>query len=176
MWVFPIQIFMKILATRDDVIMFDYFIKLLINVLIITHIEVSWADNQSKQERVIASDLIEKATKFSCVENNFRGFINIFLDDIETQKKFTHYPLKKQTLIDTGIEPKELIKTYTKKQLKFPLISSLYNQKNLEMEMEPKSVNEILLRIFKPDTDIVIDYFFKKDKCWVLYKIEDWTY
>ncbi|MFZ2890709.1 hypothetical protein [Sulfuricurvum sp.] len=113
----------------------------------------------------------------SCPSQNFDEFLRIYTENIATQKKFTDESIIKIYLdADADPEPKQIIKKVNRKDIHFPLIMNIADQKKngLVQKVEKLSSSQIKLILNKPDTGWQTNYFFRyKDACWKLEKIDD---
>ncbi|MGA3846516.1 hypothetical protein ACI2UC_23255 [Ralstonia nicotianae] len=134
-----------------------------------------YALNPSDQK---ISHQISNNSEIRCPATNFPQFLHKFSDDKNTQKSFTKYPLKKYQLdFDVAPDPRRVVHNLDRHQIQFPVIpSSLERAKQqLKLRIDNVSSSEAKVTLFKPDTDYQISYHFKKNSCWTLEKIEDWS-
>ncbi|MBI5625933.1 MAG: hypothetical protein HY935_01835 [Nitrosomonadales bacterium] len=112
-----------------------------------------------------------------CPADNFENFFGAFSEQIELQKQFTQFPLKKLKVIDADPEPKPIIKSLKKNQITFPVVPNQIERKNkgLSIRLEIPGLKQAKAMLFKKDTDYQIVYFFTKNGCWMLNRIEDWS-
>lgn len=125
-----------------------------------------------------ASRVISSASQASCPAADFSVFVREFSNDIRIQKAFTRYPLKKQRLDpDAEPEPKKIVQDLERHKIKFPVLP-LHEERvkrSLEIRIDSVTVTNAKITLIKPDTDYQVSYFFKKNNCWRLTRIEDWS-
>jgi len=112
-----------------------------------------------------------------CKQENFQAFIDHFSASIASQKKYTRFPLEKLQ-VDALADPEPLPQEFRlqKSQIVFPIFPGTDEIKNESLSLAISiSGREAKVRLFKPDTDYLIEYFFKHEDCWNLVRIEDWS-
>ncbi|MFY0581022.1 hypothetical protein ACN28S_48325 [Cystobacter fuscus] len=59
--------------------------------------------------------------------------------------------------------------------MKFPVLPSQSERKakSLELRVNPPASGHAELVLWQPDTDYQVSYFFRKNACWELERIED---
>jgi hypothetical protein len=121
----------------------------------------------------------KRQAAIQCPGIDFLEFIQKFSEDRQMQHDFTHDPLKKQYVnADAEPDPKMILQTMTKDQVIFPIMLSKNEQKKLSFELRIEEISSSHPKVIlaKPDTDIVVMYFFYKTKsCWELIRVEDWS-
>lgn len=94
------------------------------------------------------------------------------------QAAFTKYPLQQQRL-DTNAEPepKPVIRKLRRDQVSFPVFPNEAERKkrSLVLRIDEKKYNHVKLTLVKDDTDYQVNYFFSRNSCWRLERIEDWS-
>lgn len=118
------------------------------------------------------------SSKFSCPAKDFSLFILKFSDDEIVQRLFTQYPLIKQQLDPNAEpEPKKVIRKLRREQIQFPVMPKAQERAQQSLEIRIISANAVnaQVNLIKPDTDHQVSYFFKKNGCWLLVRIEDWS-
>lgn len=125
-----------------------------------------------------ASRAISSTSQASCPAVEFSVFVRAFSNDISIQKAFTRYPLKKQRLDpDAEPEPKKIIQDLGRHQIQFPILP-LHEERvkrSLEIRIDSVTATNAKITLVKPDTDYQVSYFFRKNSCWRLMRIEDWS-
>lgn len=125
-----------------------------------------------------ASREVSGALEIPCPSSDFSIFIRTFSNDVNVQKTFTKYPLKKQFLDpDAEPEPKKVIRNLKRHQIQFPIIP-LHEERvkqSLEIHIASVTANTATVTLVKPDTDYQVSYYFRKSGCWGLVRIEDWS-
>jgi hypothetical protein len=114
----------------------------------------------------------------SCSEEDFSSFIRRFADNEAIQRAFIKYPLTKQRLDpDAEPEPKKIIRRLRREQIQFPILplSPERAKRSLEIRVVSATGTSAQINLVKPDTDYQVSYFFEKNGCWRLVKIEDWS-
>lgn len=113
-----------------------------------------------------------------CPATDFSEFLNAFVDSEELQHLFTMMPLKWQQLdLDAEPEPKQVLRILDSQEIKFPLIPSPSERraKSLTLKIEYLSDHRAKVVLDQSDTDYQVFYFFSKNACWRLERIEDWS-
>lgn len=117
-------------------------------------------------------------SSIACPSQNFSKFLKEFSEREEVQKAFTKYPLEQQQLdLDADPEPKPFVRNLGRHQIKFPVIprESERQMKSLTLRVSKIASRRAKLTLSKSDTDYRILYFFSKNSCWKLERIEDWS-
>jgi hypothetical protein len=98
------------------------------------------------------------------------------VDDEAIQREFTAYPLTKLEL-DYYAEPEVSIRYLGRDQFKFPVFPLKQERGEVPFEIIIHNVsdNNAKVSVAKPDTDYVITYYFRKNGCWRLERVEDWS-
>lgn len=112
-----------------------------------------------------------------CPSGDFKTFLDAFSESKELQVKLTNFPLQKLHVIDAEPEPKPVVKFIDRSQVTFPLIPSVTERRSrkLTVRFDAVSRHKAKITLRKEDTGYQIAYFFKKDDCWRLVRIEDWS-
>jgi predicted DNA binding CopG/RHH family protein len=125
-----------------------------------------------------ASHPIRQAGQVACPSRDFSEFIKAFSENTEMQAAFTKYPLQQQRL-DTNAEPepKPVIRKLRRDQVSFPVFPNEAERKkrSLVLRIDEKKYNHVKLTLVKDDTDYQVNYFFSRNSCWRLERIEDWS-
>ncbi|MHA6831177.1 hypothetical protein [Ralstonia pseudosolanacearum] len=114
----------------------------------------------------------------ACPAADFPTFIQKFSEEERIQKEFTRYPLERLQLDpESQPEPSTVVRHLHRDQLRFPIIPSEQERANqmLEIQMDSASAGKASVTLTKPDTDYQVRYHFKKNGCWMLERIEDWS-
>ena len=114
----------------------------------------------------------------ACPSQDFPEFLKVFSENVDIQKAFTKYPLKKQQLdLDADPEPEPVLRNLQRGQISFPVIpgESERKLKSLTLRIEKVEPKKAKLSLVKADTDWHVLYFFSKNACWNLERIEDWS-
>jgi hypothetical protein len=112
-----------------------------------------------------------------CKQENFQAFIDHFSESIDAQKKYSRFPIEKLQ-VDALADPEPLPQEFSleKWQIVFPIFPDPDEIKSESLSIDISTTgNEAKVRLFKPDTDYLIEYFFQHDGCWTLIRIEDWS-
>jgi hypothetical protein len=121
---------------------------------------------------------IHPTTATQCPSADFRVFLSAFTESIQIQKLFTHFPLEKlQVDVDADPEPKPVTKSLDRSHVSFPVIpnSAERTKNNLGIRIDNIDSSEAKVALRKEDTDYQVTYFFVKNSCWKLTRIEDWS-
>jgi hypothetical protein len=125
---------------------------------------------------IVSQDAVE--LEIPCPGGNFLVFLAKFVEDETFQRAFTMYPLTKLELdYDAKSGPEPFIRYLEREQVQFPVIPSSRERTewSLEIKLEQLSDNNAKVLLFEPDTGYRIIYFFRKNVCWKLERIEDWS-
>ena len=98
----------------------------------------------------------------SCPAKTFEDFAVLFSNNVDFQRAYTHFPLKKMEVDDSGEELKTIINLKNKEQISFPVIPNEAERENkgLELHVIDDPIKNHQIRLVKPDTDYQVDYFF----------------
>ena len=112
----------------------------------------------------------------ACPSQEFESFLEAFAGDIDLQRAFTARPLHSESL-DTGAdpEPRSVTRMLDEPDIEFPLIADLDQLReegvSLNTSVIPPGGRQVLLS--KEDTGFQVSFYFRKDDCWPLYKVQD---
>jgi hypothetical protein len=123
-----------------------------------------------------SQDAVE--SEVPCPGEDFSVFLAKFADDETVQRAFIIYPLTKLELdYDAEPGPEPFIRSLDRDQVQFPVFPSRQNRADwsLEIRIESVSENNAEAILFLPDTGYMITYLFRKNGCWRLERIEDWS-
>jgi len=112
---------------------------------------------------------------YFCEEADFIPFAERYIENVDLQKKFTKTPLKESQIIDSTSKT-PIFRNINKKKPLFPIIPSREARKKegLKVRFElDKTIGRVVL--YKEDTDYMIIYIFKKNSCWNLIAIQNWS-
>jgi hypothetical protein len=113
-----------------------------------------------------------------CDLSNFDGFWRLFSKSVDFQKKHTLYPFQK-LYVDKLADPEPLpreVSLMVQDDVAFPLYPVSESVDNITKELHVQiSRRKAKVRISKLNTDFLVNYYFKHDQCWGLYRIEDWS-
>jgi hypothetical protein len=109
-----------------------------------------------------------------CRADNFTSFLARYSEDADFQKRNTASPLSKQVVENVLPEPRPVEKSIELSQVSFPVFPSSVRIKadSLQMQVTPDA-RGMKVRLSKPDTDYLIEYFFERRECWRLVRIQD---
>lgn len=111
-----------------------------------------------------------------CPSQDFTRFVQRFADDIDVQKSFVSTPLQ-NTFIDPEAqpEPRQVSQLLDKARLDFPLIPDDQQQRaqNLTLTQQLTGTDRAMIKLTKADTGYQRSLFFKREACWLLYRIQD---
>lgn len=125
-----------------------------------------------------ASHPIRQAGQAACPSRDFSEFIKAFSENTEVQAAFTKYPLQQQRLdANAEPEPKPVVRKLRRDQVSFPVLPNEAERKkqSLVLRIDEKKSNHVKLTLVKGDTDYQVNYFFSRNSCWRLERIEDWS-
>ena len=123
-----------------------------------------------------ASQPNQQANQIACPSRDFSEFIQAFSENTEIQVAFTQYPLLEQRLdINAEPEPKPVVRKLRRDQVSFPVFPNEAERRkqSLVLRIDEKKSNHVKLTLVKADTDYQVNYFFSRDSCWRLKRIED---
>jgi len=125
-----------------------------------------------------SSHPIRQTGQFACPSRHFPEFIKAFSENTEIQAAFTKYPLQQQRLdANAEPEPRPVVRKLRRDQVSFPVFPNEAERKkqSLVWRIDEKKSNLVKLTLVKSDTDYQINYFFSRNSCWRLERIEDWS-
>ena len=126
----------------------------------------------------VAASLIvsQAAHAATCPATQFSAFFPKFSDSVAVQKAFTDYPLA-HVLLDHEARPapREIKVKVEKAKLTFPLIPPAQERKRskLALRIDEASDTHAKATLFNEDRGYKMEYFFRRDACWKLERIED---
>jgi hypothetical protein len=129
-----------------------------------------------KGQPVVSQDTAE--SKVPCPGESFLVFFAKFADDETIQREFTMYPLTKLALdYDVELGPEVFILYLNRDQVQFPVfpLSKERTESSLDIRLEHLTDNNATVVVFIPDTGYKVEYLFRKNGCWRLRRIEDWS-
>lgn len=112
----------------------------------------------------------------SCPSQDFDAFFKAFSEDVNVQKSFTVKPLQSEFIdVTAEPEPQPVSQMLNEADLNFPLIPNLQKQAadRLKQTRTDLAKEEVEVTLTKEDTDYQMSFFFKKDDCWMLYRMRD---
>lgn len=113
-----------------------------------------------------------------CPSQDFEIFLASFINSLEIQKSFTVAPLESVT-IDALAEPEpaEVKKILGANELNFPLMPNPDQQAKdgLISRISNSDRKNVEVVLHKPDTDYQMSFFFRRESCWKLYRIKDYS-
>lgn len=124
-----------------------------------------------------ASLLVAQAAQgAACPAAKFPAFFPKFADNVAVQKAYTDYPLA-HVLLDHEAkpEPREIKLTVEKTKLTFPLIPAAAERKRakLALRIDEASDSNAKATLFNAERGYKMEYYFRKNGCWKLERIED---
>jgi hypothetical protein len=114
----------------------------------------------------------------TCPSQEFSDFLKEFSENQKTQMVFIKYPLKQQSLdLNAEPEPKPVISELQYTEIKFPIIPNEVARKanSLSLRIDEVTTKQAKVTIFRNDSDYQVSYFFNKNSCWELERVEDWS-
>lgn len=117
-----------------------------------------------------------QASAAACPAQDFDGFLKRFANDIEVQKAFVSTPLQSEYIDpEAQPEPRPVSELLDKSQLQFPLMPSDQQQhdQGLTLAKRLKGPDQAVIKLTKADTGYQLSFFFKREACWMLYRIQD---
>ncbi|MBD8572870.1 hypothetical protein IFR09_00855 [Pseudomonas syringae] len=126
----------------------------------------------------LAADLqtASPASVAACPSQRFDVFLERFANDTAVQKAFVKTPLRSEFIDpDAQPEPSPVSELLDKAQLTFPLMPSEQQQREqgLTRDEQLSAPDQAMVRLTKADTGYQRSLFFKREACWVLYRIQD---
>ena len=121
---------------------------------------------------------IPKHHKLGYCHPSFAVFLPVFSADAlsggENQKKYTVIPLQKSHIdSSSGPEPLTIEQMLTLDEITYPVFPSPQEVWSGFLQIVEAYGTKARVRISKPDTDYLVEYFFEYDRCWQLHRIED---
>ncbi len=109
---------------------------------------------------------------------SFAVFLPVFSADAlssgKPQMGYTVIPLQKSYIdSSSGPEPLTIEQTLTLDEITYPVFPSPQEVKSGLLQIVEAHGTKARVRISKPDTDYLVEYFFEYDRCWRLHRIED---
>ncbi|MGX0954783.1 hypothetical protein AB7M18_000911 [Pseudomonas viridiflava] len=117
-----------------------------------------------------------QASVAACPAQDFDGFLKRFANDIEVQKAFVSTPLQSEYIDpEAQPEPRPVSELLDRSQLQFPLMPSYQQQhdQGLTLVKQLKGPDQAVIKLSKADTGYQLSLFFKREACWMLYRIQD---
>ncbi|MBI5121272.1 MAG: hypothetical protein HZA67_09715 [Rhodospirillales bacterium] len=117
-------------------------------------------------------------SEVACPATDFTKFLSAFANDTKVQHAFTKYPLKELQLdIDAEPEPKPIVRNLERHQIQFPVfpLQEERIKQLLKIRINNISARKANTTLFKPNTGYKVNYFFTKNTCWRLDRVEDWS-
>lgn len=111
------------------------------------------------------------------VLEEFDDFFTRFSTDKQFSMQRTIYPLKNK-LWSTQIEESSFKITYTtfEEDKRNPILLTYLRENHLEHLFTKINQKESLIKIYKPDTDWLLNFYFqRRGHCWYLYETEDFS-
>jgi hypothetical protein len=114
----------------------------------------------------------------SCPSTDFTQFLRAFSNNVAVQKTFTANPFR-MVRVDPTAQP-EPGKTVTEmrwQEVQFPVLPLDQERSllGLEIRIDSATGSNATITLSKPDTDYQVNYFFRREGCWILTSMEDWT-
>jgi hypothetical protein len=112
----------------------------------------------------------------ACPSQEFEPFLEAFAGNVDLQRAFTVRPLHSDSL-DTSAdpEPKPVTRMLDEPDIEFPLIADLDQLReegvSLNTSVIPPDERQVILS--KEDAGFQMSFYFRKDGCWQLYKMQD---
>lgn len=107
----------------------------------------------------------------ACPSTDLDAFLKVFIDDVAVQRAFTVQPLRDQSVDNTAMpEPRPVTQMLSGPALHFPVMPTRSERATLGLEARwlERGDQRAMLRLLKEDTDLQIDYVFRKQECWQL--------
>lgn len=119
-----------------------------------------------------------RASPSDCPSHDFPHFLSAFSEHVDAQERYIGFPLEKQHLDKSAEpEPKLVVERLPASQVALPVMPSNSERTARTLSLSTAMIDENNAKVFlmKADTDFQVIYFFRKDACWSLYRIEDWS-
>ncbi|MDR1075487.1 MAG: hypothetical protein LBL59_04070 [Xanthomonadaceae bacterium] len=109
----------------------------------------------------------------NCPATAFPEFLPLFLNDEDIQRKYTRFPLAQLYLEDGDYS--EVTENLSESEARFPLAPTIdeMNESGLSWNIESEDDKQAEVKIHQDGTGYLIRYFFAKDGCWTLVRIEN---
>lgn len=114
----------------------------------------------------------------NCPSENFSEFLIVFSNDEKFQHEFLKIPLEIQKIdLNSDSEPIPVLNILNAEQIVYPLIPLELERKKKSLDLRVDELTRLKAKVtlYKKDTGYQISYFFNKDFCWRLERIEDWS-
>jgi hypothetical protein len=126
---------------------------------------------------VVLSPAIADAKANSCPSQNFPTFLKAYQNNVDVQKKFTHYPLKSNSYYPDFAE-KPTTSFLKKSWIHFPTLMNEQAMKDqsVELSIEKKAARwyQVITRNTGGTGADAFEYDFKKSNgCWQLVEVTD---
>jgi len=112
-----------------------------------------------------------------CPSPKFAGFLAVFAERPDLQRRFTRFPLAYAAVEDGPDEPVTVERPVPADSAPEPLFPSAEARarSGLEVEVDSARAERRVASVFKPDTDARIEYTFERqaDGCWLLTRYDD---
>ena len=121
------------------------------------------------------SQAIEQGADSTCPHGDFSSFLSEFSESDDVQRASIPLTLQIQS-IDPAAEPepRSITKQISAADLELPIFPNKEQQLADGLETRQSTADgEVMVTIFKADTDYQKSYFFGKDPCWKLVRIRD---
>ena len=125
---------------------------------------------------MLLAQAAQAAPAAACPAAAFPAFFPKFADSVAVQKRFTADPLA-HVLLDHAAKagPREIKVELAKGKLTFPLIPTAQERKRAKLALRVDEAGDTSAKatLFNEDRGYQMVYFFRKDACWKLERIED---
>jgi hypothetical protein len=112
----------------------------------------------------------------ACPAEDFEHFLAAFAGNVSIQKAFTARPLRSDSIdASADPEPRPVTRMLNDADIDFPVIVDLrqLRDEGATVRTSATSATEMKVTIFKQDTDLQMSFYFRKNGCWQLYRLQD---
>ena len=116
------------------------------------------------------------AATAACPAEDFDSFLHHFANEIAVQKAFVSVPLQSDSIDpEAEPEPAPVSRMLDKSELQFPLMPSEQQQLKQGLSLSKTVIDpqQVKVKLTKADTDYQVSFFFRRQGCWTLYRMQD---
>lgn len=116
------------------------------------------------------------AATATCPAEDFDRFLHHFANEVAVQQAFVSTPLQSDSIDpDAEPEPAPISRMLDKSDLQFPLMPSEQQQLNQGLSLTKTVIDpqQVQVKLTKADTDYQVSFFFRRQGCWTLYRMQD---
>jgi hypothetical protein len=116
------------------------------------------------------------AATTDCPAQDFDDFLHHFANDVAVQEAFVSVPLQSDYIdADSEPEPSRVSRQLSREQIEFPVMpdEALQRDQGLELSKQVIDPTQVIIKLTREDTDYQLSLYFRKEACWVLYRVQD---